>query len=300
MTPLAHEIAKDSTLPRKKRLFTVDRGSDVPVLIRKSHCFELTEIRDTVWAMLHDMVQKNTLDKNGKVVIPVDDALAFLPAPITWLEWTDATAFGGPGRVGILLEESGNFAIGTVCTSSDKHFCTASQIIMPLRRHENLDNLAANFSAGELKIHPSENGSEGRRANCLRLTAFAFIALAFINTPRIIGRRQHMPNVGLERRLAKSLGMVGRFPLHAWTEIKLEIGTPRDLSDDGEHEAHLTGQKALHFCRQHIRIKMGKLELVRAHWRGNPALGIKQSRYKLTRPSTAMADRQKLTVMGNK
>jgi hypothetical protein len=106
-----------------------------------------------------------------------------------------------------------------------------------------------------------------------------FIAslLPFINTPRVIGRTQHMPHAGLERRLLRSMG--GRFAVHAWHEIRLHV-TPPDISED-DHEAHLTGQRALHFCRAHLRIRLGQLQLVSAHWRGDAALGIKQARYKM-------------------
>lgn len=114
-----------------------------------------------------------------------------------------------------------------------------------------------------------------------------YAALSVINTPRVIGRRQHMPHAGLQRKLAQARGMVGKFPLHAWTEIKLEVSPPRlDRSATGDpHEARLTGAKALHFCRCHLRVRLGQLELVSAHWRGDPALGMKQSRYKLLPPT---------------
>lgn len=102
--------------------------------------------------------------------------------------------------------------------------------------------------------------------------------LAMINTPRIVGRRQHMPHRGLEKDLLRARPVVGKFPLHAWTEIKLEVSPPR-IENSDVHEAHLTGARALHFCRAHLRIRNGYLEIVRAHWRGDASLGIKQSRY---------------------
>lgn len=89
-----------------------------------------------------------------------------------------------------------------------------------------------------------------------------------------------MPHRGLERALIANQKLVGKFPLHAWTEIKLHVTPPKEA--EGEHEAHLTGERALHFCRAHLRIRLGRLEVVKAHWRGNPAIGIKQSRYTVT------------------
>ncbi|GLK86659.1 hypothetical protein GCM10017653_47290 [Ancylobacter defluvii] len=127
--------------------------------------------------------------------------------------------------------------------------------------------------------------SDAMRRHSTLLTAF----LAFINTPRIIGRRQHMPHRSLERKLVAQRAVVGKFPLHAWTEIKLHVTPPEDLSDELSHEAHLTGERALHFCRAHLRIRLGKLEVVRGHWRGDAALGIRRSRYVLQGPERSGA-----------
>jgi hypothetical protein len=106
--------------------------------------------------------------------------------------------------------------------------------------------------------------------------------LALINSPRIIGRQQHMPSRVLEQKLTRGFG-VGKFPLHAWTEIKLEVAKPIEIDDGEPHEAHLTGRRALHFVRKHLRLWNGELIYVTSHWRGDPALGIKQSRYRVVR-----------------
>jgi hypothetical protein len=106
--------------------------------------------------------------------------------------------------------------------------------------------------------------------------------LLFINTPRVVGRRQHTPHRGLQKRLLKERGPIGRFPLNGWTEILLHVTPPHDAFGDDCAEAHLTGQRALHFCRAHLRVRLGRLEFVRSHWRGDASLGVKQSRYRVT------------------
>jgi hypothetical protein len=100
-----------------------------------------------------------------------------------------------------------------------------------------------------------------------------------INTPKIIMRQQHMPHRGLQRDLIKAGKVNGKYPLHAWTEILLRVRPPE--VSEGDHEAHLTGARALHFVRKHIRIRLGKLEYVSAHWRGDASIGIKRSRYRV-------------------
>jgi hypothetical protein len=84
----------------------------------------------------------------------------------------------------------------------------------------------------------------------------------------------------LEKRLREGHLIAGRYPLGAWNEILLHV-TPPQEADDTEHEAHLTGSRALHFVRCHLRIRLGQLELVSAHWRGDAGLGIRRSRYRL-------------------
>lgn len=78
--------------------------------------------------------------------------------------------------------------------------------------------------------------------------------------------------------------MVGKFPLNAWTEIMLEMTPPPAPEGPSTCEVRLSGTKALHFCRAYLRLRLGRLELVSSHWRGDGALGIKQSRYVLTPP----------------
>jgi hypothetical protein len=108
-----------------------------------------------------------------------------------------------------------------------------------------------------------------------------YAALALINSPRIIGRRQHMPHERVEREKLKALGLIGKFPLHAWTEIILKVAPPDERTGEPASEAHLVGEKCLHFVRTFLRVRMGQLEYVESHWRGNPALGMKRSRYRL-------------------
>lgn len=106
--------------------------------------------------------------------------------------------------------------------------------------------------------------------------AFCILALDLINTPGLIGLRQHDPHRGLARRLAALRS--GSFPLRGWSEVTLkhEVRTATG-------EARLTGptfHKCFHFVRSHQRhYRDGRTITIPAHWRGDPALGIKQTRY---------------------
>src|SRR5262249_17130991 len=118
-----------------------------------------------------------------------------------------------------------------------------------------------------------------------RLTLGIFLSavlcnLAIINTPHIVGRIAHSPHVGLQKGLARAFKIPGKYPLQAWHEVKLRVAIPPEFSGE-KTEAHLTGERALHFCRSYLRIRLGRLELVDSHWRGNPAFGIKQTQYRV-------------------
>ena len=251
MTPLARKIVNELTLPIKQRSFR-----DASGLLKKMsdvHCFDCTEAYDLIESLTVDILRRPT------AIGP----LAFLPADRTWIEFS-----WGQARTGFLLCQSGN--------------------------HDATIDLAhwqgptfGSYDFGGMQLVGSIDGAIGPRLlvndnyEDLYIGFNLYAALALINTPRIIGRKQHMPHRGLERRLVAKRGLIGKFPLHAWTEIKLEVCAPKDASGDGSLEAHYTGERALHFCRAHLRVRLGKVEIVKGHWRGDASLGIKQSRYKL-------------------
>ncbi|MCB1476608.1 MAG: hypothetical protein H6883_07115 [Rhodobiaceae bacterium] len=258
MTPLAHKIAAQLTMPKAKR--TIKDGCDLLSRMGDVHCFEVTDVFDAAPALSLNLISRGM----------VPEVLAFLPAPKTWIEWR----FDDGGRQAFLLIETPG----------------GSAQAFSAREHPEYGIEAHEF-VGELLLAP-KSWDQPFPVPCRfpgetvfrqkGWAAFLYGTLAIINTPRIFGRRQHMPHRGLERKLLQARAVVGKFPLHAWTEIQLRVKPPKDASGDPSHEAHLTGRKALHFCRSHLRIRRGQLEFVSAHWRGDAALGIKRSRYRVT------------------
>ena len=129
------------------------------------------------------------------------------------------------------------------------------------------------------KLDQLERASVWRDAAGLAHHAIAFgvMAIDLINTPGIVGMKQRTPHTGLARKLAR-IG-VGSYPLRAWSEVTVKTHT---VVDDGEYESGATFRKCLHFVRAHRRhYRDGRESIVRAHWRGDPALGIKRTRYKV-------------------
>ena len=238
MTPLAHRILKELTLPLKRRTFDdkcglLSRMADV-------HCFECSDVIE-VAKELGDYALR------GKM----DERMTFLPAPNTWIEFRE-----GNERVGLLLQQGKSQFARVRCALVDQSYDIGMLVMGAIDR------------------------PYGLCLNDRRFDAVIYGLLAIINTPRIIGRTTHMPHAGLQKRLATARGFgAGKFPLRAWTEIKLKVGLPKIESAD--QEIWLNGTRALHFVRAHLRIRLGRLEFVSSHWRGDPALGIKQTRYRL-------------------
>jgi hypothetical protein len=276
MTPLARQFAEQLILPVKDRLPNWKDTSFLRESLEDTHFFECTLVEPLIWILHEQLVAKfdTELFRN----------LMFLPAPKTWIEYHCPY----DGRMGFLCQThpSGKMAIITawkgdpewsyfilgVIHFHDCTFLTRDNFLQDLKdKGEDVSqNIEKPWPFGELAV-PREEA-----INTLLRRLMLFVLL--INTPRIIGRRQFMPHRAFEKRMIAAKPMIGSFPLHAWTELKLEVSRPPEF--DGEiHEDHLTGKKALHFVRKHLRIRRGNLEWVRAHWRGDAALGIKQTRY---------------------
>lgn len=262
MTPLAQQIIRDS----------IGKGFDgrrdcagVRNMMDDVHCFEVTAAISISDAIASKIDYRNNI-------------LAFLPADKTWIEFT-GTAAGEFARMGFLLVRDGDAAdVYWVKGWRDGFWKSVGRFIIPL--YSDARPTKSGIALGPIIPDDGANDlgdSAGPQFSLLSI-------LAIINSPRVIGRRQHMPHRGLERQLLKAGRISGRFPLHAWTEIKLEINARQDASIENSSEAHLTGQRALHFCRAHLRFRLGRVEIVNGHWRGDGSLGIRRSRYQLTPP----------------
>lgn len=261
MTPLALRILRDSLLPPRSRLFR-DRAGVLSRML-DMHCFEVTDAFEIAGYLGRDIVNSDTA--------PVE-ILGFLPAPVTWLEWR----CNDGSRRAVLLEcfegAPGIAAVNFCGSTSDRggmasHPYQGGLVLAP-------SDFSGEFPAA---IDIESETDEQRKGWIAQLYGL----LAMINTPRLIGRNLHNPNRGLEKRLAHHHGRTGYFPLHAWTEIVLGPDLFVDLSREPETEARLSGHRARHFVRAHLRIRCGHVEFVRSHWRGDAALGIRNSRYRL-------------------
>lgn len=246
MTPLAYQIAKELTLPLKHRDFNDNAG----LLARMGdiHCFEISD----ALPLTEELAQHISRGK-------IDERTSFLPAPKTWIECHPRK---DSWFAWFLEEVPGDPSIATVCTVLNSPDV----------------EMFGSVANGRIRLGATKQEAYVDEIAGVESADLLLASIAVINTPRVIGRQTHAPNRWLERRLLSLRGIIGKFPLHAWTEIQLKITEPADTAS-GVEEVHYTGEKALHFCRSHLRVRFGRVEIVRSHWRGDASLGIKQSRY---------------------
>jgi hypothetical protein len=259
MTPLAHIIVEDSTRPLKDRRF-VDASKKFGML-DGLHFFEVSAVCK---------MAKELAPKYMEALKVGQSHLAFLPAPRCWIECIDPA--GNFKRVAFLIEQQNhNLALVTqiyLAKNGDLLCGKEPVIFLPLSGHNDLGKFV-------------EHSPDVTREKAVTLFMMISSLLAIINSPKKIGRRQHQPHAGLQRKIASARAMPGKYPMHAWTELVLEARPPRDESQREPRETRLTGEKCLHFVRTHLRIRSGELQLINWHYRGNPALGFKQTRYRV-------------------
>jgi hypothetical protein len=256
MTPLAFHIAKQKLLPAKDRTFNDNGGIFDHIL--QAHCFEVSEVTDLASEL------KMHMPRCG-----VDERSTFLPAPTTWMEWRTPEGCSN----GILLMADGDDSVvridsyGNRGGAVDRHGLTgisfSQKVNISLRYKPTVTG--ADTEADRRRLVLAELG----------LDEHTLALLAIINTPRIVGREEHQAHRGLQRELRRK-GFQGKVP--NWNKIRLEI-TRAQTESSGKDGEPLTGGKALHFCRSFIRIKRGRLEIVKSHMRGNASNGIKLSHY---------------------
>lgn len=262
MTPLAAFLAKQIiSRPKHRETFWREESTvkQLEYSLSDIHCFEVSECVD----VMLDLVTKFLYDRDAYKVEELFADYGFLPAPKTWIEWRDRGV-----RLAVLFEQEGDF------------------LAKATFYHENAVK-PGGFISLRSQIQQGPDGKPRTPAWLIPddqivdlawpFVSYAQVMLTLLNSPHIIGRRSHNPNKVLARKLMKQ--SAGSFPLRAWTELLLQVNKPPDIDDGEPHESQLTGQRAFHFVRKHIRIKLGRLEFVSSHWRGDIALGVKQTRY---------------------
>ena len=234
-------------------------------LILRSRVFDVSAVVDLAYDLRERMFPH---DETGALISQLnDDTLAFLPSPKTWIEWPSRDLGGQARRLAIFIQERSD-------GQEPGHAAFTAHALLRNGLIETLCEPCPFYLRGVERIglwKPKILGKVNPEI-VFDMIWSAYPLLAIINSPRIIDRKVHRAHKGLVREMK----LHGRLPPQEWTEIVLRTTPPKSAHHDG---SVMSGKKALHFCRKHIRFRLGRLEWVSAHWRGDPAIGVVKSRY---------------------
>lgn len=215
-------------------------------------CFDLSPVgavvREASQELIATLADEHRMEHGG---------LLFAPDASTWVEMM----VPGLPRIGALVWADDN----VIWFESAKRDVSGFLELDPDGEH---------FSSGR-KSAVTDHGPDYDMALGV-LAAFVASSLLLINAPRGVERQTSPPHKGLAREVRKA--GLGEFkPVHT---IRLSARSgPVGESDSGGPAS----SKAFHFCRSHVRkLPTGEVTRVRAHWRGDPALGLRRGDYLVT------------------
>ncbi len=264
MTPFAHQILKQAVNANTKM---TDEERRIFEYFSGVQFYEATEIFQS--GLVVSVAERIA----GS---PPADQIAHLPSQKTWVEWQS------PGRSNgvLLIEHRDN---NTPATATSIRFSRESDGPIAINLHFAILQLGQG-KLGVATLNPSAEFIQKLNDDKIEVADWEFsedifclwlhAALFCINSPKVIGRQSHQIHRGLEKKLRRE-GM--NFPADHWTELQLECFKP---SNEGVGSETISGKKCLHYVRSFTRVRLGKLEWVTDHWRGDPALGTRHKQYR--------------------
>lgn len=285
MTPMWKEAIREViNLSYKDRLlknFFVSKYA-----LAAARCFDLREIQRLCWYTseeLSDAAEGRAQSFGGREATgwSVDiGERSCLPSDVVWLEFRDLailiangdftpeapiTPFA-PGAYMVAIIQQFRYADG----SKAQKVMAGGQLL--------LDGGIADYTVGEAK--PDMSPIEQKQAFLMGLAA-----IAAINSPAS-NRETVEPHRGFLKSTRGLREIVPPGITH--TRVTIRVGTtPQKGEVSGVSSSN---PKAYHFCRAHTRQRAnGRVEWVRAHWRGDPAFGYRLPSYTV-RPADQEAE----------
>lgn len=197
----------------------------------------------------------------------------FLPAEASWIEWhgnyegrTDSNRHGlyllgmGEGKSSLSVGR------GAYVYDGIKSNGTKGVLIIPVF-----------FDLHDFIFKLDTRGIDSAKSISHQLVRevgrFLVCVLALINTPRI----SHLIEHDVDAKLNRSRLKRGKVPLMSWRDVT--IRPDAGWMSRTTHEEGTTGERRRHHVRTFMRLKMGKVEIVKPHWRGNREKGYVQHRH---------------------
>ena len=255
MTPLSLSILNDVAAPLGRKTFDTSFATvNLARELARARAFDTTEVHDLIPEL--GFTRPNDKETERK--------LAFLPARNTWIEWQPRRHYPDE-RHGALLLAAAGCAIVVLCVRLPGFFGVVCETTIEM-------NSKGPKSSRQRSKQPAAD--HWYVADTLR---DLIPMLALINTPAIVGRREHLPIAGLEQKLS-SRGLTPHSSMEPWTEIALRFTPPREDARriEGHRVPAFTGSRALHFGLEHLRLFRGRV-VASSRWLGDPVLGFQRT-----------------------
>jgi hypothetical protein len=219
----------------------------------------------------------------------------FMPSDKTWVEWED-----NQGKMGFFFDgHNGSVGQGFGFWGNMRH--GDEPVIVPCSIDTPAYSLTFDPETQRERMLENANGNKRYEASIeetfakmtlesrlrieqgmVALKPVVWAILALINSPKII--RQHEID---QSKLNKRRTAQGRYTFHPHHEVRLNVDKHVIDTVAGSGDGC---SRALHFVRAHLRFRLGQYELVRPHWRGDPALGIRDTHYAVDRQNSRWAE----------
>lgn len=264
MTPMWRRIAKHvaQTYP------DASRRDAIRDLIAVQRAFDLTPVLEMVNEVSDGLIEQT--DEDRRAVYDLGERCT-MPFDSFWIEFE---SYGG-----LLKRRSAEprWVICNMATNAmgSRLHCERMGELIEVEPgcylHEETEGSRADVRAGIAKRNQLD-AAEPEVAAFARSTQRLFAAqmlaaIAVINSPRA-----RQVDEGASKLLGSRLTLNGKRPEARWT--KIVIGGLAGATRGADH--HTTSPKAYHFVRAHNRqLSAGAVSRVRAHWRGDPAFGIR-------------------------
>lgn len=230
-----------------------------------ARCFDMREVEEHCVQISGEMLEATLGDSYispslHEVTLDLG-AAACVPAPLTWLEFSDFAVIISAGDV---------LYSGPFHAFADPKSLFGLIIMKPrLDEFESgVGRALVEFEGGLVTIKTKR--TDGGVAT-IRGIALALGGIALINS-RAAVREPIEAHSGVARTLSGRGFKVDRSIVHT----KVSIGR---LAHGPGTSGAITHPRAYHFCRAHTRSARGRVQQVRAHWRGDPAFGVRLPTY---------------------
>lgn len=247
-----------------------------PVLTEVTKGATIMRVHHDVWKLASEMVEQDA-DKLRRAAPAL-----FAPDFNTWFD-IDL----GDGQIGFYFQgHKGSVTTGDTMLLMQKHG-DPEPILVPCNLNLPTGRLALGFDPHRMKNLPvpaKDHGIDpilgGQLLDGMLPPILAVMAL--VNSPKVVKR-----GFADQAKINKKREARGRYRYHPHHTVTLDIDkkTVRTTAGVG-----VGASKCLHMVRAHLRLVNDHYVLVTPHWRGDPALGIRNTAYEAGRRNSKWKD----------